>query len=432
MGYQGNYSVADAATDLWKQDNLVLNLNDPDWSSKLQRQTLRQVGSGQSALVPSEAELTDYIAQLRENGLDGTINWSRFTSELQSLQETEGLSDQIDYLASRYVAVLDKLERNYSGTELTAQKDKLEQVWQSAAQSLTEDYTTFIQDNLGLSDEDADQIQESLEQILQQRVKDCQGNLSQVHDDIVQTGSDSVWLQNHDGYIAARLRETDTTDAGTVYSIQDLTAAGMIAKAYQSASQDTNETMLALDLSMADMKAETMIRRGLVSDEMAELLRNSQDNGHQILLDRLDQYLDGRETTSVQQGNPSGIYSAADRALFQSMYNAVLGAYQSNGGDAVAALRAGVAYGQTATAKASTANPDVQRWGISTQTFWSNFFTTPTFETGSAQWKAAQTLTQLGQTAKWTNSTYQNYVNDWRDFLVSLDGQGSYLVDAQA
>jgi hypothetical protein len=114
------------------------------------------------------------------------------------------------------------------------------------------------------------------------------------------------------------------------------------------------------------------------------------------------------------------------------MYNAVLGAYQSSGGDAVAALRAGAAYGQTATAKAGTANPDVQRWGVSMQTFWENFFTTPTFETGSAQWKAAQTLTQLGQTAKWTNSTYQNYVNDWRDFLVNLDGQGAYLLDTQA
>jgi hypothetical protein len=142
---------------------------------------------------------------------------------------------------------------------------------------------------------------------LQQRVKDYQSNLPQVSDDIAQTGADSVWLLNHDGYIAARLRETDTTDAETVYSIQDLTAAGTVAKAYQSASQDTNETMLALDLSMADMKAETMIRRGLVSDDMATLLRNSQDNGHQILLDRLDQYLDGRETTSVQQGNPSGV-----------------------------------------------------------------------------------------------------------------------------
>jgi hypothetical protein len=297
---------------------------------------------------------------------------------------------------------------------------------------LTEDYTTFLQDNLGLSDGDTAQIQESLEGILQQRVKDYQGNLSQVRDDIAQTGADSVWLQNCDGYVAARLRETDTTDAGTVYSVQDLTAAGIVAKAYQSAAQDTNETMLALDLSMADMKADTMIRRGLVGDEMAGLLRSSQESGHQILLDRLDQYLDGRETASVQQGNPAGIYSAGDRALFQSMYNAVLGGYQSSGGDAAAALRAGAAYGQTATAQAGTAHPEVQRWGVSMQTFWANFFTTPTFETGSAQWKAAQTLAQLGQSAQWTNSAYQNYLCGWRDFLVSLDGQGAYLLDTQA
>jgi hypothetical protein len=257
--------------------------------------------------------------------------------------------------------------------------------------------------------------------------------VAQVNDAVANTGADSVWLVNQDAYVAARLRETESTEpAQSTYSLQDLTAAGTIAKAYQSAAQDTNETRLALDLSMADMKAETLIRYGLVGDDMAQLLRSSQDNGHQILLDRLDQYLNGRETTSVGQGNPSGIYSPADRALFQSMYSAVLGAYQCSGGDAAAAIRAGASYGQTATAQAGAANPNVQRWGISMQTFWKNFFTTPTLEIGSAQWKAAQMLAQQGQIASWTNSTYQNYVNDWRDFLVGLDGEGAYLLDAQA
>jgi hypothetical protein len=55
------------------------------------------------------------------------------------------------------------------------------------------------------------------------------------------------------------------------------------------------------------------------------------------------------------------------------------------------------------------------------QSYWKNFYTVPTFETGSAQWQAAQALAQLGQSATWVNSAYQNYVNIWHDFLVALD-----------
>jgi hypothetical protein len=204
------------------------------------------------------------------------------------------------------------------------------------------------------------------------------------------------------------------------------------AQGYQSAALNTNETRLALDAAMTDMKTDLLIQRGLVSDETAQTLLDDRDSGHKLLLDRMDAYLKQRETASVQQGNPPGIYPPADRELFQSMYDAVLNVFHNSGGDALAALRASASYGQAAAARAGAAAPIVQRWGVSAESFWKNFFTPPAIKPGSAQWKAAQTLTQMGQSTPWANSAYQNYINDWRDFLAVLDGQGAFLVDAQA
>jgi hypothetical protein len=118
--------------------------------------------------------------------------------------------------------------------------------------------------------------------------------------------------------------------------------------------------------------------------------------------------------------------------MFQSMYDALLSVFRNSGGDALAALRAGAFYGQAAAARAGAAHPAVQRWGVSAESFWKNFFSAPAIKHGSAQWKAAQALTQMGQRVPWANSAYQNYINDWRDFLAELDGQGAFLVDAQA
>jgi hypothetical protein len=169
-----------------------------------------------------------------------------------------------------------------------------------------------------------------------------------------------------------------------------------------------------------------------VSDEAAQTLLESQEDGHRLLLDRMDAYLTQREAASVQQGGPSGIYPPADRAMFQSMYDAMLIVFRNSGGDIPAVLRVGAAFGQAAVSRAGAANPSVQRWGTSAESFWKNFFTPPAIKHGSAQWKAAQTLTQMGQNVPWANSAYQNYVSDWQDFLSELDGQGVFLVDAQA
>lgn len=254
------------------------------------------------------------------------------------------------------------------------------------------------------------------------------GALEKVHGAISQTGADSVWLKNHDAYIASQLRAAGLSGRSmAAYSAQDLTAAGQIAKSYQTelfnaSSCGRNEATLALNLSMADMQAETMIQKGLVSQNMAALLRSSRAQGHENALSALNQALSKREN-NLAAGEPKGTFAPVDRTVFQGIYNAVMNTYHENGGDGAGAVRAGAAYGQKVTAQATTKNPNALRWGISIESYWKDFYTAPGDKEISPLAKQMnRLLVQAGQTSDVGCSTYQNYINRWQNFLTSIGG----------
>ena len=427
-GWQQDYSIRDAAESLWKQENFNFNLFD---SASIQRMQDR-VRQGSYTMKPTDAELSAYIDTLRQNGLDGAVDWSGLTRELEAFQTTtpEELEDELDYLASRYAAVLDKLERNYSGEELTAQLAKLEEVYQAGKSGMIEGYTQLLQDNLGLSGSDAQAVRDSFSAILSEKVDAYRSALEQMHEAVEQTGPDSVWLKNHDAYIASQLRAAGETGKSTArYSVQDLAAAGQIAQDYRAeiagaSSCGRNEATLALGLSLADMKAETMISKGLVSADMAALLRGSRAQGHENALAALDQALAKRESSRAS-GEPKGTFAPVDRSVFQGIYDATLNAYRQNGGDGAGAIRAGASYGQTVTAQAAARTPQALRWGVSMESYWKDFYTAPdTKDVSPLEKNVNRLMEQIGKTSSLGSSTYQKYADSWRDFLTAIGGSG--------
>lgn len=424
QGYREDYSIRDAAESLWKQEYTTFNIYDPDSIARMQE----RLRSGLSTISPTEEELTAYIDKLRQDGLDGTVDWSGLSRELEAFKTTtpEELSDGLDYLASRYVAVLDKLERNFSGEELAAQRARLEEIYEAGKAGMIDGYTQFLQSNLGLSDSDAQAVRDSFSAILDEKIAAYQDALGQVSEAL--SGPDASWLQNCDAYTASRLRETAATGQSQArYSVQDLAAAGQIAQLYQTeifnaSFCNRNEATLALNLAMADMKAEAMIERGLVSDNMAALLRGNRAQGHQNALDVLDQALAKRESTLLS-GKPKGTFAPVDKTVFQGIYDAVMGAYKRNGGDAAGAIRAGVSYGQAATAQAAARNPKALRWGIGMEQYWKDFYTAPDYrETSELDRQVDKLLEQIGQTSGRNNSAFQNFVNTWHSFINSIGG----------
>ena len=420
-GWQQDYSIRDAAESLWKKENLNYNIFDP---ASIQRMQDR-VRQGSYTMKPTDAELSAYIDALRQNGLDGSVDWSGLTSELDSFKATtsEELEDGLNYMASRYVAARDKLERNYTGEELTSQLAKLEEVYQTGKSGMIDGYTQLLQDNLGISDSDAQAVRDSFSSILAEKEESYRGALKQAHEAVARTGPDSVWLKNHDAYIASQLRAVAAPgQIEARYSVQDLAAAGKIAEEYRTEIDDAsscgrNEVTLALNLSMADMKAEAMISKGLVSDSMAALLRGSRAQGHTNALAALDRALAQRES-SLASGEPKGTYAPVDSTVFQGIYSTVMNAYHQNGGDAAKAIQAGVSAGEKLTAQAAARAPKAARWGISMKHYLQEFYKAP----------EEQEVTLLGlQIKNLTNqesrsSTYQKYVNSWQNFLASIGG----------
>lgn len=100
-----------------------------------------------------------------------------------------------------------------------------------------------------------------------------------------------------------------------------------------------------------------------------------------------------------------------------------MNAYRQNGGDGAGAIRAGVSYGQTATAQATAKNPTALRWGINIESYWKDFYTAPSDKEISPLAKQMnRLLVQSGQTSNLGCSTYQKFVNSWQDFLTSIGG----------
>lgn len=433
QGYREDYSIRDAADSLWRQETLTINLrdlDDPEKSGKFlenmriqAREDLGIQGGGPT----KEEVLNEYIQGLRQNGLDGSVNWSALSREFSGFKTTtpEELEDGLNYLASRYVAVQDKLERNFSGDELAAELAKLEETYQAGKSGMIDGYTALLQENLGVSDRDAQAVRDSFSALLDEKVDAYRGALEKVHASVAQSGPDGVWLKNHDAYMASQLRgERAAGQGGAKYSVQDLTAAGQIAQSYRTelsnaSSWGKSEAVQALNVSLIDMKAETLIQKGLVSRNMADLLRDSRAQAHQNILDALDRTLAKWESTRAP-GEPRGTYAPVDRSIFDGVYRAVMSAFQRSG-DAAQAIRAGASAGQELTARASARNPKVLRWGNSSSSYWSEFYQNPADRKLSAwEIKINQMLAQSGQAPKPQCSAYQKYVNSWQEFLSSI------------
>ena len=440
-GFQSRYSIVDAATSLWQRENTIVQRDDAASMARLQA----RLRSGNLKMTPTREEIAGYLCHLREEGLDGRIDWHGLESEFRNFQDTpaEELAESLNYIASRYVSVLDKLRRNFTGCELAEQESILGEIWVAGMTGLIDGYTRLLQTCLGISDLDAQAVRISLDALIEQRVCAYHSLLEQTNTAAAQTGPDSFWLCNHDAYMATRLREAaapdkaDSAPARGAYSTQDLTVAGRLAQAYQFEIEgahvgNRNEAQLALNLAFADMKEETLIQRKLVSENMALLLRSSRAQGHSVALEAMDKYLSRLEDsgTSSELECPSG---AVDYDIFHDIYETILSAYRQNGGDAPEAIRAGVEQGEIMTTQAYANNPKAVRWGAPMARYWKTFYTAtdPGKQTRSER-EIEQLLAQIGRSPRSSNSTHQNYINDWQNFLVSIRFEPDVVSDTKA
>lgn len=414
-GYKTHYTAENALTNLWRCEHNRFNLND--------QSTWQNISI---SLTPTQEELDILHKELETNGLGGAVDWVELSGEVQSFRElkSKNLADGMDYFASRYVAIRDKLERNFSEDELVTQLKKLDATYQQGSSYFVDGYAKKLQSSLGLTAEQEQTVRESLQVNFNQKIESYQLALKQVE---FSKNPKDAWLQNHDAYMAAQLRETavatSAKSAGVeLYTMDDLVAAGKIGEEYQcaadNASHGQNEVCMALDMGMLDMKTEALMQTGKLSGSMAKLLKSTQNNRQQAVIAAADERLASFRKINQAKGESASSFAPIDHDMIQTIYQKVMDTFRGSGGNAVKAIYRGVETAKSVTTVAHGHSPEVSRWGISMES-WLKDFNTPREAMGIE--KVANEMFGIQDKR---NSHLQDLSDSWQHFMSTLNGSG--------
>lgn len=329
------YGKQDAIRDAWG-DKMQVDLTKDDCETALLL-TMR------CSLSANPYGSMEDLLQLKEKGLDGSVNWNGVSSDFSEITNSangENLKETIDYFASRYVALAGQISRTHTGQELKDHLATLEEVFAQSSQNFASSYANRLKKALGISDETAQSMECSLAQLITQRISDYQA-VQETLD--VKFEPNERWLQNHDKSMAAQLRqaamEVPASDANADFTLTDLQWASEIAGNYQalyasaSGGGKHHSEFYVLSPALVDMKIETLADSGILNQNMSTVLRDSMENRHRQIAE-----IAHTPRVGEQQADSSFNY-----ARFKDVYNHILGVFHQTG-DAVSAIREGGSY----------------------------------------------------------------------------------------
>lgn len=172
------------------------------------------------------------------------------------------------------------------------------------------------------------ELAESLSKGIDQRVAQYEDHLQSSESYASLGDTTAKWLQQDDGYMAARLREDMEVSGGTSaqseesgYTLKDLEVAGVYAAECkerldnQGVFWSDNEQRLGLDLAVQGMKTDYLANQGNLSGNMQNLLQDTFQNYKDKYVDLLEQMLKEKAThfntpmkTSINRQEVSAVY----------------------------------------------------------------------------------------------------------------------------
>lgn len=310
--------------------------------------------------LPTEEELDAYREVLRAQGGNKAIDWGMLAVELPSGRGgNDNITKQVDYFASRYVALQGKIEANYSGDEKAGLLEKLNAVFEAEvgkmAQEFVEQIGGFFQEN-GFAEE-MEKLREGVRYGFEQRRDELAQFAAANADYAGLNGSEDEWLRDDDAYMATRLRhaagagatqqaEAPAQREDAPYSLRDLEAAAKIAKeipAEMYGSNLTSEEELGLRMAILTMKVEKFTASAGIGDDMQRIIRASVRKVQQKNLDAID--LKMLEMTKDPEWKLyNGECRPLDRSAIQAVYDKTMSTYEATG-DFEQALKDGGDFG---------------------------------------------------------------------------------------
>ena len=282
----------------------------------------------------SGEELEQYRLKLEQEGIGDEIDWRGVESDFKKMDvnfDNAGyLNTRIDYISSRYAVLKDRIEKNYSGDEKEQQLSKLNEIMDSTKKTIIDSYSDSVgnfYEEYGHSGTKKE-LAESLSRGIDQRVSQYTGHLQTSASYAGLGDTTAKWLQQDDGYMAARLREDMEAYGGTSaqaeesgYTLEDLETAGVYAAECrerldnQGAFWSDNEERLGLDLAVQGMKTDYLANQGNLSGNMQNLLQDTFQNYKNKYVDLLEQTLKEKAKgfntpmkTSINRENVAAVF----------------------------------------------------------------------------------------------------------------------------
>lgn len=262
----------------------------------------------------SQESLDEFRAKLEAEGLGDEIDWRGVQEDFIQmdlrLDNAERFAQKVDYLASRYAVLKDRIQTQYTGEKLEQEMQTLDTLYTKAKEEMASSYADNIggfYEELGQSGA-AEDMRESILAAIDEKADKYVAYLAEndIAGDIIDPSQQ--WLKQDDGYMAARLREraassvdppaarADTSPAP--YNAADLAFAAVYAK--ECAEQlnnpqwDTYEVKesdadLGQFLALQYQSLTGQMTAAGVSDRLSDLLKDSFKPFIGKLLDALDE-----------------------------------------------------------------------------------------------------------------------------------------------
>ena len=226
----------------------------------------------------------------------------------------ERFETKVDYLASRYAVLKDRIQTQYTGEKLEQEMQTLDTLYTQAKEELANSYSENIggfYEGMGQSGI-AEGMKESVLSAIDNRANEYTSYLTEydIYADI--TDPSKQWLKQDDGYMAAKLRETvavslmdtpttQTNNPQTLYSANDLSFSAAYAKELSEQIEkpewDTykikeNDANLGKYLAQQYQSLTNELQHADISNQLSTLLKDSFEPFMEQFLDALDAKID--------------------------------------------------------------------------------------------------------------------------------------------
>ena len=281
----------------------------------------------------SQESLDAFRAQLEENGLGEEIDWRGVQEDFLNMDlrfdNAQRFETKVDYLASRYAVLKDRIQTQYTGDKLEQEMQTLDDLYTKAKEKLADSYGANIggfYEELGQAGASGD-MRESVLAAIDGKAEQYSAYLAEndIYADI--TDPSKQWLKQDDGYMAAKLRESaaaspvesssvQTANDSAPYSADDLVFAASYAKdlsnqlkkpewdTYETKESDTD---LGIYLAQQYQSLTEHLEKAGISTQLSDLLKNSFEPFIGKYLDALDAKIDHNRDRVAQNPWQAGL-----------------------------------------------------------------------------------------------------------------------------